>query len=254
MTDARLAAVKEETLQEPSPMQMISALVNSPDVTAEKVAIAEKLIAMRREMRADDAKQEFVRAFVKMQREMKAVRAMTVVEIDSRPVYKFAPFEAIRKQADPILSENGFGVSFDSRIEDDRLISTFTLMHEGGYSQSNSFACRILGTSKMMNVAQADMGTKSYAMRGAFCDGCGIVITKDTDGSDARGLGDTITPEQAEALRKRVRNSSEYVSEVKLLQFAEAKDFEEIREARYRKVIDYLDKADAKRKPTGEMF
>jgi hypothetical protein len=240
-----LTTTGQISAQEPSPMQMIGAIVNSPDVTAEKVSLAERIMQMMRQTDADESKKAFVRAFVQMQREMKAVRAQKEVKSEAgKWMYDYAPFEDIRAQADPILVKNGFAVAFDTRIEGERLISIFTLMHEGGYSQSNQFAARLLQTNKMMNGAQADMGTKTLAMRGAFCDGCGIVIDKEGDRQDARVLGGTITAEKVEELKLRVRDRG--YNETKFLRHVQAQDFEAINDAGYRRGIEWLDAADVK--------
>ena len=207
-------------------MQMIGAIVSSPDVTAEKVAIAKELIVMRREMEADEAKKLFFKAFVKMQREMKRVQAVREVRNDKGELmYTFASFDDLRTQADPILEANGFGSCFDTKDTGDRLVSIFTLLHEGGHSQSNQFACRYSGPPKT-SAAQADTSTKTMAMKGAFCDGVGIVITKGTEGVDARALGANISPEDAADLRNRLHAGER--DETAFLAWAKGTTFETI--------------------------
>lgn len=143
-------------------------------------------------------------------------------------MYTFAAFEDIRKEADPILEAHGFGVCFDTRDAGDRLVSVFTLMHEGGHSKSNEFAVRYSGPPKT-SAAQADASTKTMAMKGAFCDGVGIVIAKYADGADGRVMGDRITPEQAEDFRARLRVLGK--DEAAFLSFAQSDSFENITHA-----------------------
>lgn len=205
-------------------MQMIAAIVSAPDVTAEKVAIAKELIIMRREMEADEAKKLFAKSFIAMRKDMPQIQALK--EVEGR--YKFAPFEDIRRIADPVLTRHGFAVCFDTKVEENRMISICTLMHEAGHSVSNQFACRF-SKPPGTNDSQGDMATRSYAMRGAFCDAIGIVIDKDTDGTDGRGLGKKISKEQADALADRASVFGP-TRVAALLRFAEAESFEEIYE------------------------
>jgi len=228
-------------MPEPSVGALMQQVV-SAGITPDTVSVMKDLIAMKNDLEEREARKDFARAFVQMQKEMPSVKAIKAVMDGDKVRYYFAPFEHIREEARPILTANGFAVSFDTKVEDSRLISFCTLTHEGGHSQTNQFACRYTkppGTSD----AQGDMSTKSYAMRGAFCDACGIVIDKDTDGDDVRGLGGKVTPQQAESLRKRVRDTES--DEARFLKYAGADDFEDIDEARYSLLDSHLSKKEA---------
>lgn len=226
MNDTQLSKQEAQIIkQEPSVGELMQQVIQS-GMTETSVTVMERLIAMRREIRQDEAKEAFSRDYIAMRRDMPQIQATKAV--DNR--YRFAPFEEIREQADPVLARHGFAVRFDTRVEENRLISVCILMHEGGHSERNEFACRY-SKPPGTNDSQGDMATKSYAMRGAFCDCVGIVIDKDSDGSDARGLGAKITPEQAADLQHRVRSAGVDVG--KFLEFADADSFENIYESAY---------------------
>lgn len=223
-------------------MSMIGALVNSESVTMEKVALAEKIISMQREMKADAAKELFFQDFVKMQREMKNIVAKKEVLNDKDKVmYTFASFDDIRKEADPILEKYGFGSAFDTRESGDRIVGIFILIHTGGHSKSNEFAVRYSGPPKT-SVTQQDASSKTMALKGAFCDGLGIVIDKS---EDARILGDKITPEEASELRSRLHAVGR--DEAAFLKWAgKSETFEDIPQAWLEGCRHELSKAEAR--------
>ena len=126
--------------------------------------------------------------FAKLQSELRSVNATrTVPNKDGSPRYRFAPFEDIMEEVQPVLVANGFSISFNSRfMEGGRMVSICTLRHIGGFSQSNEFAVRIGGGPPGATETQADGAAKTYAKRGALCDALNIVVEHD---DDARMIG-----------------------------------------------------------------
>ena len=229
-------------IEEPSIGGMLQAVIKQ-GITSENVAALRELCTLYRENQADVARQAFAAAFVALQRDTPRIKATEIVRNnDGTERYKFAPYEKIMPQVQPLLDKHGFGVAFDSDVSEGRITSICTLTHIGGHSKTNRFSVRVSkppGASE----AQADGSTGTYAKRFALCNALNIVIEHDLDGDDARLLGAVITAERAKELRNRVADTD--TSEAKFLAFAGATTFEEIFDSKYSELDKFLSKKEA---------
>ena len=223
-------------------LSVIARAAQDPAIDVDKM---ERLLGMAERMSERQAEKDFAAALTALQGETIRVEATKAVDqkADGTFRYKFAPYEAIMKEVQPMLTKHGFSITFDTEVGEQRLTSICTLTHSSGHSRSNRFAVRY-GKPPGSSDAQGDMSTKSYAKRGALCDALNISIEHDTDGNDARGLGAAITPEQCESLRRRVKATA--TDEAKFLRYAGASTFEEITEAKYGLLDKFLTQKEQK--------
>ncbi len=229
--------------QEPSVGALMQQVV-SAGITPDTVAVMKDLIAMKIQLEDRDAAKQFASAFVELQKEIPRIQAIKeVLNRDGSHRYNFAPYEEIMQQVQPLLTKFGFSVSFTTKREEGRITAICTLMHAGGHSKDNEFAVRIGGGPPGANETQADGAAKSFAKRGALSDALNIVVDKDTDGSDARGLGAKITPEQAEDFRNRLHALGK--KDAGFLDYADADSFENITESAFNRCDKWLTKAEA---------
>ncbi len=221
---------KPMMIPEPSVALMLQKVIDG-GITADNVSALESLVGLYDRMQAKNAEREFNQAFAKLQSELRSVNATrTVPNKDGSPRYRFAPFEDIMEEVQPVLVANGFSISFNSRfMEGGRMVSICTLRHVGGFSQSNEFAVRIGGGPPGSTETQADGAAKTYAKRGALCDALNIVVEHSDD--DGRAIGATIGKALAEDLEQRVRNCG--ADKDAFLKYAGASDFESISDLRY---------------------
>ncbi len=223
-----------EAKAEPSVALMLQKVIDG-GITADNVSALEALVGLYDRMQAKDSERQFNAAFAKLQSELSAVNATRVVpNKDGSPRYRFAPFEDIMAEVQPVLVANGFSVSFNSRFADARMVSICTLRHVGGFSQSNEFAVRIGGGPPGATETQADGAAKTYAKRGALCDALNIVVEHD---DDARMIGQSIGTALAMDLKERVIACGADMEA--FLKYAGAKDFAEISDERW-PVLDEL--------------
>lgn len=189
------------TIPEPSTLSLIEGVLQS-GLTPESVSVVERLVSLKERQDKMTAERAFASAFAKLQADMPPIEAGKAVNNrDGTPRYKYAPIQDIMAQARGVLTANGFAITFDTEVKDDKRIEvTCTLIHIGGHSRSTKFACRIGGGPQGCSEAQADGAATTYAKRFALCAALNIVIEQDTDGADPN---ETITPAQAEALRER---------------------------------------------------
>lgn len=207
---------------------MLQAVI-SKGVTQENVAAIEKLVGLYERMEDKSAEKQFAVAFVDLQSEMKAVKAVKPVpNRDGSIRYKFAPYEELMEQVSPLLKKHGFTVTFSTDYKENRLIKTCTLQHVGGHKRDNSFAVRIGSGPPGATETQADGAAATYAKRGALADCLNIVIEHD---DDARAEGGSITADQAKELQRRVRETG--TDEARFLKYAGSDKFENIPAAKF---------------------
>lgn len=188
-------------VSQPSIIQILSAAVQG-GVTAENVAVVEKLLAIREREQAAEAQRDFARDFARLQASTEPVKATkSVANNDGTPRFRYAPYEEIMAEVRPLLTDNGFSVMFDTRVVDDgkRVVVTCKLIHQSGHISEGQFSARIGKGPPGSSEAQGDGAAASYARRVALCNMLNIV-TEDVN-SDARGSDEAITAAEAEELR-----------------------------------------------------
>ncbi len=222
--------------QEPSVALMLQgalAGIQSSQITPSHVEVLERMMSLYERDEKRRAETAFADALVALQGETIRVQATKKVDEkqDGSCRYKFAPYEEIMEQVQPMLTKHGFAITFDTDGGDpQRLTSICTLTHRGGHSKQNRFAVRY-GKPPGSSDAQGDMSTKSYAKRGALCDCLNISIEHDTDGRDDPKIeGRPVSQKQADDLRDWV--DAVGGDRAKFLALARVATFEEIPESK----------------------
>lgn len=225
------------TTQQPTVATMLQTAL-AQGITTENADALGKMLDLYERMEAKRAEKDFAAALVNLQGE--TIRVVATKKVDEKQDgscrYKFAPYEEIMAKVQPMLTRHGFSITFDTKVEEQRLSSICTLTHSGGHSRSNSFAVRY-GKPPGSSDAQGDMSTKSYAKRGALCDALNIAIDHD---DDARVEGARITQQGADTLRELCDETGS--DRAKFLAFAGAESFETIYAAREDDLLKMLHK------------
>jgi hypothetical protein len=210
-------------------------------VTAENVAVVERLTALYERMQAKDAENKFTAAFVALQSEMPRITAdKTVPDKYGNLKYKFAPYESIMDAVRPLLQKHGFTVTFSMSYSEGRVIQRCTLQHIAGHSRTNEFAARIGNGPPGSSEAQGDGAASTYAKRFAFCNALNITIESDSDGkNDIRNDGEVIPDDKVQYLRERVKETGFH--EGSFLKLAGVNSYEEIRQGSYEVLTRALD-------------
>ncbi len=234
---------KALAVSEPSVAQMLSgalASVQGTGVSLQDAEVLGKLMDLYERTEKRQSEKEFAAALTALQGDTIRVQATKAVDVKAGvPRYTFAPYEEIMRICQPILTRHGFSVTFDTKIDGDRLYSVCTLTHKAGHSRSNQFAVRFT-TPPGSSSAQGDMSTKSYAKRGALCDALNISIEHD---DDARMIGTPIGQALALDLEDRVRKVG--ADENAFLKYAGAKTYAEISDERYPALDELLTRKEA---------
>lgn len=151
------------------------------------VETMERLLAMRRELKAEYAKEEYDKAMSAFQAECPIIeKTKVVMNKDGRTVrYKFAPIESIVKQVQPFLKKHGFSYSINAKVNGGITI-VCKVTHEAGHSEISEFSVPI-EKDAYMNEQQKVASASTFAKRYAFCNAFGILTGDEDDDSQTSG-------------------------------------------------------------------
>ena len=219
----------------PTVIDMISAMIDR-GITKENAEALTTLCKLKNDEEDRNAEKQFNAAFVALQTDIPRIRATKPVpNNDGTTRYKFAPYEELMAQVQPLLQKHGFAISFSSDVQEGRFIEICTLSHVAGHKRTNQFAVRIGSGPPKATETQADGAAATYAKRYALCNCLNIVISALDDDAAAVGSTEKITQEQAKSLRERVHSTGS--DETAFLKFAhqsrDVKPYEEIPASRY---------------------
>lgn len=173
-----------------TPMQMAYQLIsNGADLGSVK-----EMLAMSRELAADQARQAFDAAMSAAKSEITPVVRNSTGNNDK----KYADFASIAKAVDPIISKHGLSYRFRTR-QDDRIHVTCILAHEGGHSEETTLSGPPDDSGKK-NAIQAIGSTLTYLQRYSLVQALGLAAATDDDGKAAGG-GSVISEEQLKKLQ-----------------------------------------------------
>lgn len=188
---------------EPTVPQMLQSMIESGKLSQDNVGAFEKLCELHWKQQSRDAEKEFNTAFARLQSDLPKVEALRAVNNnDGTERYRFADFLTIMNAVQPVLTKHQFSITFNTRLDGDRLYAICTLLHTSGHSRSNEFGVRTVGGPPGTSEQQKDGSAKTYAKRGALSDALNIVVDHD---DDARLTGKPIEESVADEFRQRVR-------------------------------------------------
>ena len=178
-------------------------------VTSENVAVVERIIAMRREEVAHEAKAKFNRAFFELRQELGGMDfyADKAATNNGKVAYRYCSETELSAGLEPVLFKHGFAMMFGQRSEDGKIVAEVTLIHKDGHEEKREFAVRSGSTNAMKDATAADTGAATSAWRHLVIKLFGLK-SRICESDDARNLGDLakkITPAQADALEHRLK-------------------------------------------------
>lgn len=150
------------------------------------VETMQKLFELRKEVKAEQAREEFMRAMANFQKDCPViVKRKIVTEKGGQEVrYKYAPLDDIVEQVKKPLAENELSYDFITEDTGTFLNVTCTVTHALGYSKTSSFKIPI-GTEAFMSDVQKYGARVTFAKRYAFCNALGILTgDEDTDAKE----------------------------------------------------------------------
>jgi len=148
------------------------------------VETMERLLAMRRELKAEWAKEQYDLSMAKFQSECPIIKkSKNVLDNDNRLLYKYAPLDVIVGQTKDLIQQNNFSYAIKSETKDKSVVSTCVIKHSAGHSEEYPFEVPLGNKTKAMNDTQVVSAALTFAKRNAFCNAFGILTgDEDVDG------------------------------------------------------------------------
>lgn len=173
---------KVAIVDEPVELSSTEALIKDAIRFKTPVETMEKLLAMRRELKAELAKEAFDLAMANFQKDCPVIEKTKIVKDRQGDVrYKYAPLESIVEQVRKILGENGLSYALDVSQDEKMLTVACIVKHINGHSETSRFAVPI-GNEQYMTDVQKYGARSTFAKRYAFCNAFGILTgDEDTD-------------------------------------------------------------------------
>lgn len=140
----------------------------------------ERLMNMRRELRAEAAREQYFAALSAFQAACPTIhKGKQVYDKNGKPRYSYAPLDVIVTAVKAPLKEHGFSYTVETEQTADSVTAILRSHHRDGHSEETRFTAPI-DTQSYMSAPQKVAAALTYAKRYAFCDAFGI-MTGDED-------------------------------------------------------------------------
>jgi len=187
-TKATKAVVKKETTTFQKEQISIEKMITQAIQSGVPVETMERILAMRKELKAEYAKEQFDIAMANFQKNCPVItKTKIVLGKDKRTVrYRYAPLDSIIKQVKGIIAENNLSYSIRTTSNEKMLTATVRVSHTAGHSEESSFSIPISDEQYMTEV-QKYGARATFAKRYAFTDAFGILTgDEDTDANEEK--------------------------------------------------------------------
>ncbi|MGE0126664.1 MAG: ERF family protein [Blastocatellales bacterium] len=164
----------------------VEALISKAIEQGAPIDTMERILAMRRELKAEFAKEAFDKAMAKFQSECPVIVKNKEVKTDSGAVaYRYAPIESIIEQVKTPLQANGFSYSTNMELLETGVRVSVKVTHTAGHSEQTQMTVPLGNKTRIMSDTQVVAAAQTYAKRYAFCNAFGILTgDEDNDGQD----------------------------------------------------------------------
>jgi hypothetical protein len=172
----------------------------------------ERLLAMRRELRAEWAREQYFKALAQFQRGCPTIgKGKRVDDKSGRKRYSYAPLDQIVEEVKDLLADCGFSYSTAVRQTPDTVTAICDSHHRDGHSETTEFMVPI-DHEAYMNEPQKVASALTYATRYAFRNAFGIMTGDDDD--DAQSAGKTVDADARDRQYEKGTKAQEEVAEV----------------------------------------
>ena len=147
------------------------------------VETMERLLAMRRELKAEFAKEAFDKSMADFQSKCPTIKKTKAGGKTNAGVvaYYYAPLESIVEQVKTLITESGFSYAIQTKTEDKSVKVTCTVKHTAGHSESSDVQVPLAEGTRVMSAPQIVASALTFAKRYAFCNAFGILTGDDDD-------------------------------------------------------------------------
>jgi hypothetical protein len=140
------------------------------------VETMERVLAMRKELKDEYAKEQFDNAMAQLQTEMPIIAKKK--DVDNK--YKYATIDSIVSQTKDLIGKHGFSYITKLEVSETRVKATCIVKHIAGHSETSEMDVPMTTKTNIMSAPQQVAATGTFAKRYAFLNAFGI-MTGDED-------------------------------------------------------------------------
>jgi len=197
--ETRVAVVRQKVVKvaAPTESQSVETFISQAIAANASVETMEKLFALMVNVKAEKAKEAFVRAMGKFQNDCPVIqKKRKVLSKDGSVRYQFAPLEDIVSQIKKPVMDNELSYSWNTEHTDKHMKVTCTITHVLGHSATSTFEIPI-DTEGYMTAPQKYASAQTFAKRYTLCNALGISTGDEDD--DATTVGKEPAPKSDKA-------------------------------------------------------
>jgi len=158
----------------------IEALISQAITKKASVSALKEMLSMRRELKAEWAKEEFNKAMAGFQSECPIIAKTKGVKTKSGTVaYKYAPIEILDSDTKALREKYGFSYKTDQitfmENNDRQVKAIVTVTHKAGHSEKTEMTVPLGNKTDIMSNSQVTASAYTFAKRYAFKNAFGIV-------------------------------------------------------------------------------
>lgn len=189
VAESQSVAIVESTPQEIAPPVESSAALNllqmamtNSEVDLEKM---EKIMEMVDKQEAKESVKLYNSAMATLQGELPHIdRDGRILGRDGKVRSNYSKFETIMKAIQPVLTKNGFSISFNPSVKDGKMAVKVVVSHSGGHSEKSTVELPFDDSGQKSKVQEYG-SSMSYAKRYAICLKLNIATGgEDNDGNE----------------------------------------------------------------------
>lgn len=224
------------TLREPTALEIVAAAARDPQVDPEKLTA---LLGLQERFEAREAEKQFNASFARLLVKMPRVKKNGTIDLGKGNPIPFARWEDVDAVIRPILSTEGFALSFLSEPSPAGVLMTGVLTHISGHSRRSTMQLPP-DAGPGRNALQAIGSSHSYGKRYIAMDMLNIVCEgQDNDGKSAYPL----TADQLREIKSMIQACQlDDAAMKKFLQLADASSLENIQQMKYEALMEALRK------------
>lgn len=214
MNDTKKQKDVQVVTEQVTPANALSAEVLIAQAIDKNVPVEtmEKLLAMRRELKQERAKEDYDRAMAQFQADCPTIKkTKSVKTTDGKVAYTYAPIETIVQQVKGNLRDNGFSYSASMKLLENGVSVSVKVTHEAGYSEVTEMTVPLGNKTNVMSQTQVVAAAQTFAKRYAFCNAFGI-LTGDQD-DDANSVPKNTPAPKTNAALKPTSNTPEIATD-----------------------------------------
>ena len=183
--EAPLAEVPTQIVAQENQSFNLEALISQGIDKGMTVDTMERLLAMRKELKAEWAREQFNKAMAAFQSECPTIVKTKEVKTKSGMVaYKYAPIESIVFQVKDLLKAHGFSYSSSMEVLPDGVKVCVKVIHLSGHQEESCMQVPLGTKTDVMSQSQVTAAAQTFAKRYAFLNAFGIMTgDDDNDGS-----------------------------------------------------------------------